>query len=346
MSGKTFSSAIPVPGHAIANRKTSSPAQNGGSLQSQAAGSEIRPGSYAAPPNTIGLPSVPSPLPSSSSTSSSKSQNSKISQNQGSSIPMLTNQTNGIKSPVGRQHIPQVQPPPPLKLRQDSNSNLMTTNGLLSTIEQAAHSDEEPTSPPALPPSHLVGTMFPATTREAVSSPRGPGAPSNIPLSSRPSTASPQPNYENISAPVSRQGNNGHGFATGIPKVTSPIPNKDGDTARANFKGVKHGTPSDRISTAQLVATSRRGETLSNQSSLVPLKKTSLPQTSFQGRSPSPKFTASNHISSRITSPLSSNPKLDSPTSHSNGGIPVHKTSLPILSKNASLNSSRIPLPK
>ena len=72
MSGKIFSSALPVAGSNIANRKASSPALNGGNLQGQVAGSEMRPGSYAAPPNTIGLPSVPSPLPSSSSTSSSK----------------------------------------------------------------------------------------------------------------------------------------------------------------------------------------------------------------------------------------------------------------------------------
>ena len=130
-----------------------------------------------------------------------------------------------MKSPT--QQRAQQAPPPPLKLRQDNNSNITTNNGLLSTIEQAAHSDEEPSSPPALPPSHHAGTMFPATTRPGVASPRSSkiSAPSRVPLASRAITASPQPNYENISTPVSRQSSVGIGYATGIPKLGSPMGN-------------------------------------------------------------------------------------------------------------------------
>ena len=342
MSGKVIPSGIPSAGSNLSGRKTSSPGQNGSNLQHQAAGSEVRPGSFAAPPNTVGLPSVPSPLPSSSSTSSSKSQNSKI-LNTSSGIPRLNNTSNGIKSPS--QQRSQHMPPPPLKLRHDNNSNITPNNGLLSTIEQAAHSDEEPSSPPALPPSHHGGTKFPATTRIGMTSPnalRGSG-PSRVPLPARATTASPQPNYENISTPVSRTGGVGQGYTTGIPKLGSPS-NKLEQTT--NLKGSLQTSQGDRISTAQFVATSKRESTLNSS---ISVKKSSIPTSSLQTKSPSPMLSSSAIPSARVASPLASNQRSSSttsPTGYSNNGMAVPKTSLPMSTKNNSISNSRIPLPK
>ena len=227
MSGKMFPSTIPTVGNNLVTRKTSSPSNaNTGSIQNQLAGSEVRPGSYAAPPNTLGLPTTPSPLPStSSSTSSSKSQASKI-QQPISGIPKINMSTNGVKSPIPQQLRGQVLPPP-LKLKQESISNITNNNGLLSTIEQAAHSDEEPTSPPALPSSSAKETMFPVTSRSIISTPQRtsgiPVAPSSrVSIPSRSGTASPQPNYENVSTPTTKL-SVGSGYGTGIPRLGSPL---------------------------------------------------------------------------------------------------------------------------
>ena len=346
MSGKMFPSSTPVAGSNTTTRKSSSPTTNGGNLQTQVAGSEMRPGSYAAPPNTIGLPSVPSPLPSSSSTSSSKSQNSKI-QQPGSGIPKLNLSHNGKKSPI-QQRVQQA-PPPPLKLRQETMSNVTTNNGLLSTIEQAAHSDEEPTSPPALPPCLPTGTMFPSTTKETMSTPprtSRSSAPSRVPLASRETTASPQPNYENISTPVSKQSSVGLGFTTGIPKLGSPIGYNKSEPTVTGLKRNLQNTQSDRISTAQFVATSKRDISSNNS---IPAKKAYLHHSGNQARSPSPKVTSTTTNSARLNSPVSSNPRMqstNSPAMHSNSGIPINKAAPSIGAKNPSLTSSRIPMPK
>ena len=345
MSGKVLASGIPTAGSNIATRKTSSPGQNGINLQNQVAGSEVRPGSFAAPPNTIGLPSVPSPLPSSSSTSSSKSQNSKILNTASSGIPKLNHSSNGIKSPSPQRS--QQLPPPPLKLRQDSNSNITTNNGLLSTIEQAAHSDEEPSSPPALPPSHHGGTKFPATTRVSMPSSNNFRATtqSRMPMPLRATTASPQPNYENISTPVSRPSGVGQAYNTGIPKLGSPLSNNKSEPT-PSFKGGLQNSQGDRISTAQFVATSKRESTLNSS---IPAKKSSIPTSSLQARSPSPMLSSSAIPSARVASPLSSNQRSSSTTnqsSYSNNGINAHKTSLPTPNKSITMSNSRIPVPK
>ena len=342
MSGKVMTSGIPTAGNTSSIRKTSSPGQNGNNLQHQAAGSEVRPGSFAAPPNTVGLPSVPSPLPSSSSTSSSKSQNSKV-LNASSGIPRLNNTSNGLKSPSPQRSHQTV--PPPLKLRQDNNSNITPNNGLLSTIEQAAHSDEEPASPPALPPSHHGGTKFPATTRVGMTSPNALRASvqSRVPLPSRTGTTSPQPNYENISTPMSRPGTAGQSHTSGIPKFGSPI-NKSEQTT--SFKGSVQTSQGDRISTAQFVASSKRESTLNSS---IPAKKSSIPTTSLQARSSSPMLSSSTNPSARVTSPLSFNQRSNSTMSsatYSNNGVAAHKSSLPLSTKSNSLSSSRIPVPK
>ena len=128
---------------------------------------------------------------------------------------------------------------------------------------------------------------------------------------------------------------------------SSPLGNKTSERTANNFKETTQNIKSDRISTAQFVATSKR-DTLSNNSNIA--KKTSLPQSLIQARSPSPKLISSTLNSTRITSPSPSYQKSyssKSPASFSNGGIPVHKTSLPIATKNVSTtSSSRIPLPK
>ena len=112
------------------------------------AGTEMRPSSYAGPHHTIGLP-VMSP-------------SSRLNQ----TLPMSNNST--LERPP-RQPLKKSPPPaiPVLNLRPKNN-------GLLTTIEQAAMSDEEPGSP----------------TIES-----SQGSTSRIP------TPSIQPNYENVTRP-------------------------------------------------------------------------------------------------------------------------------------------------
>jgi len=348
MSGKIFPSSIPAVGSSVITRKSSSPSNaNTGNIQNQVSGSEVRPGSYAAPPNTIGLPTTPSPLPStSSSTSSSKSQASKV-QQPISGIPKINMSTNGLKSPIPQQLRGQA-PPPPLKLKQESISNITNNNGLLSTIEQAAHSDEEPTSPPALPSSSTKETMFPATSRSIISSPQRtsgiPVAPSSrVSIPSRSGTASPQPNYENVSTPTTKL-SAGAGHSPGISKLGSPL-GQNRLESNVGFKSNLQNPNGDRISTAQFVASNKR-DIASNHS--FGAKKSYLPQAADYARFPSPKVSSAAINSSYKNPPSSSTPRLQAtnPTVlNSTSSTPTNIVS-PVGVRNTAIISSRIPMPK
>ena len=113
-----------------------------------------------------------------------------------------------------------------------------------------------------------------------------------------------------------------------------------------NLKGSVQTSQGDRISTAQLVATSKRESTFNSS---ISAKKSSIPTSSLQTRSPSPMLSSSAIPSARVASPLASNQRSSSttsPTGYSNNGMTVHKTSLPMSTKNNSISNSRIPLPK
>ena len=111
-------------------------------------GREHRPNSFAGPPNTVGLP-VASPVPTSDSSCGSKS---VLPHSAGSKLPKLTLSSNYQESP-----------------------------GLLSTISQAAISDDE--SPPASqpPPTHKFNTAV-----LSLASPPGRDRETDL------------PNYENV----------------------------------------------------------------------------------------------------------------------------------------------------
>lgn len=171
---------------------------------SNIAGSEARPSSYAGPQNTVGLP-VMSPA-------SSNRLNTTL------PIPSSANSTlerkpsSGIKPPTPLSSLIKSPPPaiPTLNLRPKNN-------GLLTTIEQAALSDEEPSSP---------------TTKMSLDN-----SSSRIPT---PLTMI-QPNYENVAnAKISQDS---QGLTVGRNNSNIPV------IAKKTSIG-------DRLSTANFVATS------------------------------------------------------------------------------------------
>lgn len=159
-------------------------------LASNLAGSELRPSSYAGPPNTLGLPM-----------SSPPGGSSGLNQTLPMTSSTLPKQEDDHLQAARRASTTGIRPPPSQipKLAADRRASIGTpprstppppppSNGLLTTIEKAAHSDEEPTSPAIL-----------ARPSSAMSSSKGSRIPS---LSSTPTPQGnkPQPNYENVVA--------------------------------------------------------------------------------------------------------------------------------------------------
>ncbi len=144
-------------------------------LPSTIPGRDVRPGSYAGPPNTVGLPAVP--------------------------LPSAADPLSGVLSPPGsvpttpqiRHHsVPGQGRYPSSKLPRLSPSSVSGYpepeggGGLLSTISQAALSDDE--SPPA---SHVSNSLPKFNTASLAR----PPATARIPQLQ-------QPNYENVEAPL------------------------------------------------------------------------------------------------------------------------------------------------
>ena len=157
---------------------TSIPRLNNKALINNIAGSEMRPSSYAGPHHTIGLP-VLSPssrlnqtLPTPSATSTLERPSKTRPLPPPSNIP--------LRKPSLETNIPQLQalqksPPPAIPILNLRPKN----NGLLTTIEQAAMSDEEPGSPGPMEDSFPSGM-------------------SRIPTPLL--VSNNQPNYENVAA--------------------------------------------------------------------------------------------------------------------------------------------------
>jgi hypothetical protein len=166
------------------------------SLTANIAGTEMRPSSYAGPHHTIGLP-VMSP-------------NARLN----TTLPTAS-ATSTLERP---RNVDKKSPPPAIPVLNLRPKN----NGLLSTIEQAAMSDEEPGSPVS------VKEMPPQLPPAIVSSPNNG---SRIPTPSM-----IQPNYENLA---------GGRLSTDSPVGLTMIPVPK-----------KSSLPSDRLSTANFVANS------------------------------------------------------------------------------------------
>jgi Leucine-rich repeat (LRR) protein len=237
-------------------------------LISNVAGSEMRPSSYAGPHNTVGLP-VLSPairmnttLPTSSATSTLERPPTS-----GLRPPSSTQLSSKLRRPSLDSSLMSLQPAggPPLKKSPPPAVPLLLNlrpknNGLLTTIEQAALSDEEPGSPVQVTPQQQ---QRPSSVQ---------GGSSRIP------TPNSQPNYENV---------------TNRKISDSPI----NSSTMIPMLAKKTSLPTDRLSTANFVATSP------------PIKKGSdIQMRSFIGSPASGASPAS--VSSRLPS------KIPTPGSH------------------------------
>ena len=208
------------------------------------AGSEMRPSSYAGPQNTIGLP-VMSPA-TRLNTTLPTSTTSTLERPSGLRPPnQIRNKADGPQQlpqqsqpkQQQQQHQPQQQqllkksPPPAipmLKLRPQNN-------GLLTTIEQAAMSDEEPSSP-----INLNESMRP-----------GSSLGSRIPTPNTSFNNMQQPNYENVVNTKLRE-------SPSLINSMIPIASK------------KTSLPNDRISTANFVQTPIRKASLETAKRIFP----------------------------------------------------------------------------
>ena len=217
----SFSSSIPKPG-----------------TFKNVAGSEMRPSSYAGPQNTIGLP-VLSPtsrlnttLPTSTTSTLERGSSGIRPPSQLRNQPLQQQQQQEpLQQP--QQHQLPSQPPPALLKKSPPPAVPMLNlrpqiNGLLTTIEQAAMSDEEPGSPVALNlneslimrPASSLGSRIPT-----------PNLMNNINQQHH-----NQPNYENVVNNKLRES-----------PINSMIP-------VASAANKKTSLPNDRISTANFVA--------------------------------------------------------------------------------------------
>ena len=131
--GGTGNNSINPGRNSRSSMNTGIPRLNTKPLMNNIAGSEMRPSSYAGPHHTIGLP-VMSP-----------------SARMNTTLPLPSSNTSTLERTPAKNKSP---PPavPVLNLRP-------ANNGLLTTIEQAAMSDEEPTTPvEKKPPSSRIPT--------------------------------------------------------------------------------------------------------------------------------------------------------------------------------------------
>merc|ERR1712083_1220309 len=139
----------------------------------------MRPSSYAGPHHTIGLP-VLSPTSRLNQTLPTSSANSTLER------PMRK-QEQSKKSDLSTKLLNQKSPPPAVPILNLRPKN----NGLLTTIEQAAMSDEEPSSPTI----SVSGQGFETPPIHAF---RGSSRIPTPKTSQTSSSTNNQPNYENV----------------------------------------------------------------------------------------------------------------------------------------------------